>query len=283
MGEKLTLYHHFERAYGKLFHKKPKRNPFNFEIHLTDSCNLSCKGCMHFAPLAKGNTDYPLEEFESDFARISTVFKGRFGWVHLLGGEPLLNKRINEYLDIVGRNVKNGTVDLITNGLLLPSMDESFFVSCKKNNIRIAITKYPVGFDYDKALEAVLSRGCQGYFFGDRGREGEFCSPSLVPDSSASPSQTYFHCVLANACVTLDHGKLTYCSLPAFARLYNDYFGKTFEAEGEFIDIYENDKKAIVDFLRTPHAFCRYCDIKTRDNNPVKWEQSKKRKEEWLK
>lgn len=137
----MTLYHRYERLYGKLFGKKPARRPFNFEIHLTDSCNLNCVGCFHFAPLAKENAIYPIDEFEKDIARIALLFHGKFGWVHIMGGEPLLNKRINEYLDIVGKHVKKGQVDLLTNGLLLPRMDDSFYQTCRRNHIRIFVTR----------------------------------------------------------------------------------------------------------------------------------------------
>ena len=126
MKERLTAYQRSERIYGRVFGKKPKRRPFNFEIHINDECNLSCRGCFHFAPLVRGHAPYPIGEFESDMRRISTIFKGRFGWVHLLGGEPSLNKGIAQYLDIVGRYVKKGQVDLITNGLLIPKMEEGF-------------------------------------------------------------------------------------------------------------------------------------------------------------
>ena len=280
MKERLTLFQRYERAYGGLFGKKPKRHHFNFEIHLIDSCNLSCKGCIHFAPLARKESEYPIDEFERDLRRISEVFHGKFGWIHLLGGEPLLNKRIEDYLDIVGKCVKKGTVDLVTNGILLPTMGESFFAACKRNHIRIAITRYPIDFDYDKAMKLVLDHGCEAYFFGDRA-DG-FCEPALVPESKASSKNNYLHCLVANACVTLDHGKLTYCSVPAFVRLYNEAFGNTFEDKDEWISIYDHGKKEILDFLRTPHEFCKHCDLDYRNDHLSPWAISKKEKEEWL-
>ena len=282
MKEKLTSFQRRERIYGLLFGKKPRRHPFNFEIHLNDECNLSCKGCFHFAPLVRGHVPYPIEEFASDIKRISELFHGRFGWIHLLGGEPLLNKDIARYLDIVGQHIKKGQVDLITNGLLIPRMGEEFFETCKRNRIRIAITRYPIPFDYESALNRVLEHGCEGYFFGDRGLPDAFSLPALNKDSKASAKQNYIRCIIANACVTLDHGKLTYCSIPGYVRIFNEAFGKTFDTEDDWISIYGHSKKEILDFLRTPHSFCKYCDLEKRLNNPVSWAASKKEKEEWL-
>lgn len=282
MKEKLTFFQRRERLYGSIFGKKPKRRPFNFEIHLNDGCNLACKGCFHFAPLAHGVSPYPLDEFEADMKRICELFRGKFGWVHLLGGEPLLNKNVTECLDIVGRYVKKGQVDLITNGLLIPKMGEGFFESCKKNRIRIAISRYPLPFDYDAVLKLVRDHGGEAYIFGDRTPSDAFNLPALNKDSTASAKHNYLHCVIANACVTLDHGKITYCSIPGYVRLYNEAFGPTFDATDDWIGIHDHTKKEILDFLRTPHSFCRYCDLKKRLEHPIPWSPSEKKKEEWL-
>ena len=279
----MTVYQFYERVHGLLFGNKPIRRHFNFEIHLTDSCNLNCASCFHFAPLAEKNTDYPIEEFEKDIQRISRLFNGKFGWIHIMGGEPLLNKRIHAYLDIVGKYVKKGQVDLLTNGMLLPYMDDSFFEVCKRNHIRIAVTKYPTNIDYDRIEKVVKSKGCDYVIFADRGKAGEFCSANMVPDSKMSAKSNYLKCIISNACVTLDRGRLFYCSLPAYVRLYNDKFGHTFDNEEDSISIYDNDRKAILNFLRTPHNFCKYCDIDYRDANPIQWGFSGKNKEEWLK
>ena len=79
----MSLYHVYEKLYGKILDKKPTRRRFNFEIHLRDSCNLNCVGCFHFAPLAEENTYYPIEDFEKDIQRLSSLFHGKFGWVHI--------------------------------------------------------------------------------------------------------------------------------------------------------------------------------------------------------
>ena len=283
MKEKLTMFQAYERLHGKLFGNKPTRKRFNFEIHVTDSCNLNCVGCFHFAPLARKNTEYPIEDFEKDLRRIGEVFKDKFGWVHILGGEPLLNPHIVEYLDVVGRYIKKAQVDLITNGILLPKMEDSFFEACKRNHIRIAVTKYPIKLDYFSIEKQIKEHGCDFVLFGDRAKLGGFSSASLVPDSTMSAKENYLHCVLANACVTLDKGRLFYCSLPAYAYLYNEKFGHTFDTDVDSISIYDNDKKTILDFLRTPHQFCKYCDIPYRNEHPVRWTYSEKKKEEWLK
>lgn len=103
-----------------------------------------------------------------------------------MGGEPLLNKRINEYLKTVGKYIEKGQIGLMTNGILLPRMDDSFFETCQRNYIRIAVTKYLVNVDYDRIEQLVKSKGCDYVVVGDRGKIGEFCSASMVKDSKMS-------------------------------------------------------------------------------------------------
>jgi MoaA/NifB/PqqE/SkfB family radical SAM enzyme len=54
-------------------------------IHLTDHCNLNCRGCDNFSPLAdKRNVDVAV--FERDIARIAEL--GGVSDLQLLGGSP---------------------------------------------------------------------------------------------------------------------------------------------------------------------------------------------------
>ena len=70
----MNWYHLRERFYAFFTGKKPSRKRFNFEVHLIDSCNLNCKCCVHFAPLAKPSSFYLLEEFEKEIKRLSELF-----------------------------------------------------------------------------------------------------------------------------------------------------------------------------------------------------------------
>lgn len=279
----MHIYTVYERIYSLFFRKKPRRNPFNFEVHLTDSCNLNCKSCFHFSPLSPKNNYYPLDEFTREFERLSLLFDGEFGWIHLLGGEPLLNPAINDYLDVVGKYVRKGQVDLLTNGILLSRMGEDFYAACKRNNVRIGLTKYPIQLNIERLREIAASHGVALYIFADQSKGKTFCSPNLVPHSKMDYRKNYFACPISNACVTLDHGKLYYCSLPAFVHIYNEAFGPTFDYKEDSISIFDHAKEELLDFLRTPHPFCKYCDVHYRDKHPFQWGRSEKQTREWLK
>ena len=278
----MNYYFLLERIYGTFFKKKPKRRHFNFEIHISDYCNLNCKGCFHFSPLVKSGQLYPYEEFEKEIETVSKTFNGNFGWIHLLGGEPLLNKDIVKYLDCIGQNVKKGDVSLITNGLLLTKMDDSFYESCKRNHITIAVSEYPLDVDYKKMKEYVTSKGVKFIFFGGE-RKDQFSFMSLEKGHEDEYKKRYLSCAISNACVTLDHGRLYYCSASAYIRFFNEKFDENYDNSMDSISIYGTSKKEILDFLRRPHPFCGYCDVKLRDSFTYPWQKSQLNKEEWEK
>jgi sulfatase maturation enzyme AslB (radical SAM superfamily) len=76
-----------------------KRKLLRFDIHLTDHCNLRCKSCLHFSPLAP-ETYQDVDVLEKDCARLAELTGSRIADICVLGGEPLLHPRITDCLDI---------------------------------------------------------------------------------------------------------------------------------------------------------------------------------------
>lgn len=129
-----------------------------FEVHLTEHCNLNCKGCDNYSPLAEKEF-LDIEEFKRDCGRLSELFKGKIEELSLLGGEPLLHPQIADFLEISRKNFPIGEIRIITNGLLLPKMNEKFWENCRKYDIVISPTRYPINFDYEGVEEMAYSGG----------------------------------------------------------------------------------------------------------------------------
>ena len=118
----------------------------HFEVHLVEHCNLNCKGCAHFAPLAK--EEYlDIVKYRHDILRLAELTNNDMAYIKLLGGEPLLHPKIEEIFDLTRSVFKNTPIILITNGINLPDMREKFWDSCRKNRIIVEITKYPIDID----------------------------------------------------------------------------------------------------------------------------------------
>lgn len=261
--------------------KKKRCSPFTFEVHITDYCNLNCQGCFHFSPLAKKGSTYDLGEFERDFRRMHVLFENDVGWIHLMGGEPLLCNNVEDYLAVARHHFPFSKISLITNGILLPKSSDHFFKTCRDLDIEIAITRYPIAFDYDFLESFVRSKECRVRLFGNRGGESGMKKMNLQNGDLQNYKRNFLSCNLSNTCITLDRGKLFYCSVPAYINFFNDFFGQSFDNSSEYILLEKSTKKEIVEFLRCPHVFCKYCDVKNRERNRLPWEVSQKKIEEW--
>jgi molybdenum cofactor biosynthesis enzyme MoaA len=66
------------------------------ELHLTDHCNLNCKGCGHYSPIAQENFA-SFVEFKKDMLRLGHLFRN-IQIIRLMGGEPLLHPDVAFFL-----------------------------------------------------------------------------------------------------------------------------------------------------------------------------------------
>jgi molybdenum cofactor biosynthesis enzyme MoaA len=131
------------------YKKTRPRKYLRIEVHLADHCNLSCKSCSHFSPLARENF-LDILTFEKDSERLSKLTIGKIEELRLMGGEPLSHPKINEIVNISRKHFRFGKITIITNGLLLLSQDNDFWRNCRINNIDIQISQYPIKLDIEE-------------------------------------------------------------------------------------------------------------------------------------
>jgi sulfatase maturation enzyme AslB (radical SAM superfamily) len=79
----------------------------SFEVNVADHCNLNCRGCEHFSPLAK-ESYINIDSYTRDCARLSELTGGRIDTIHLMGGEPLLYPRLLEIFSITRQAFPSG-------------------------------------------------------------------------------------------------------------------------------------------------------------------------------
>lgn len=262
---------------------KPTIYDFHFEFHLVEHCNLKCAGCTHFAPLAK--EEYlSFEEFKSDIKRLSDLSNKKARFINLLGGEPLLHPYIQQFLYCAREFFPDSIIRVVTNGIKLLEMSESFWVACKENNIIIGITEYPIEIDYQERLELIKRKGIQfESFSGDDVPRDEMWRLALDEKGLNRPTENFMRCPRANACVFIKHGKMFNCATMANIDHFNNYFGTDFKlSKDDGIDIYKvKDIDEILSFLATPKPFCRYCNIDNRKYG-VRWKVSDFKRDEWM-
>lgn len=256
-----------------------------FEVHLAEHCNLNCQGCDHFAPLAQpALADY--EVFCADFARMAELFGTDVKSINLLGGEPLLNPEVSRFAKAARMYFPNAScteIRLVTNGILLPKMDKSFWQICAAEKICIAITKYPIQLDYDNIFAIGAVHGVHVRFYDPAPGEKTLYRVPLKLSGDLDARRSYYKCTSANCCCFLKNGKLYPCTLIPNICHFNSYFNKQLPVtEEDYLDIYgAKCKEDIFTWLSRPRRFCRFCASETRVYD-LEWRTSKRRIEEWL-
>ncbi len=262
--------------------KEPLKD-LNFVYSLSEHCNLNCAGCDHFSPIAdKEFSD--VEEFGRDIKRLSAIFSGKCRRIALMGGEPLLCPDINKYLIKSREYFKDSQICIVTNGLLLGKMRSDFFSSCLKNNIEIEYTKYPVKYDYDLIHKMIEKKGITIRAYGNTNDyQKDLYFIPLDLDGKQNIEWNFSHCVHANNCIQLKHGRLYTCTIIPNINHFNKRFHKDLKVvQEDSIDIYDASitQKKILDFLSKPVPFCKYCDVKNRTYGH-EWRISSGNMKEW--
>lgn len=253
------------------------------DIHITDHCNLNCKGCTHFSPLAEPFYHNP-ENFKVDIKRFADITGGLLKQMFLLGGEPLLHPHLTEFFPIAREAFPNTDIIVITNGILLADQPDNFWLACKESNIKIWVSLYRLKIDYSKidarAKEFGVFCGYTGTRTNDENKK-DWGNWKLDLDGKQYWADAFSHCCLKN-CVTLKKGKLYTCPTVAHIEHFNKYFGTNLEVcEYDYLDLFKiRNHEAVLKAMVKPIPFCRYC--KTREYQPCTWEPTKRDIHEWI-
>lgn len=254
----------------------------NFVYHLADHCNLNCKCCDHFSPIAE-NKLANITEFEKDMCRLGELCSGYARRINLQGGEPLLNPNAIDFAIIARRYFPNAEILFTTNGILLNKQTEEFWEQCKNNNISIEVTKYPINVDYEEILKIALNHDVNICFYGstkDKKKTTYYLPLDL--EGKQDINDNFDKCFHANNCIMLKQGRLYTCTIAANVEHFNYYFNKElYVSNKDSISIYEAENlDDILQFLAKPIPFCRYCRVRDREYE-LEWEQTKRNIKEW--
>jgi len=256
-----------------------KQNPHlhRLVVHLTDHCNLNCKGCTHFSNIARAAFADP-DQFATEFEQLSRIFSG-ITEIYLLGGEPLLHPRVTEFLGTARRFFPGSRINLMTNGLLVTKMDEAFWQAMAANDIWLVCDLYPVGLKVDEIEALAASHGVNLEWTDPR---GEFFKLPIDLTGSQDPTHAFQNCGGVNNCPILRDGRLYPCAYAAYSDILMDKFG----IEG--LEPAEEDSIAIdgthtpyeiFDFLCQPVPWCRFCDVDSVST--YEWARSARTLDEW--
>lgn len=235
------------------------------EFHLADHCNLNCKGCSHFSNLVPTPCFADKDQFTKDIKQLTAYFS-HIHKFFLLGGEPLLNPLLGDYVKLIREAFPYTEIIIVTNGLLLLSLKEPLLTLMKENRVHISISDYTC-LDKEKIIAFV-----QKHRLSAELREGkENFSKYLNTKGDSNPEEIFYQCIRHN-CTFLGKGKMAACCQPFLVHYFNDYFKENLP-ENEGIDLYEEGLTGweIQKRLTRPLQSCRYCTY----DEAFDWEVSK--------
>jgi hypothetical protein len=278
-----TVYH-----YLTSIKKIQKHKRLSFNVSITKHCNLNCAYCFAFSPLAD-ECCYDVDVFRKDILRISELTDRKIKELSIAGGEPMLHPRLTEFFDIARGcfdyypEKSLGNIFIITNGTLLARQPESFWADCRKNNIEIRVTKYPIKLDINAVKQTADAHGVRLDCYHETDKtEKKMDMLKLDMKGGQSIKDSFIRCFLAADCINLYNSRMYTCCIPINIDSFNKYFHQNISlSDDDSINIYKaRNIDEIFDFLRKPIPFCRYCDWKNTKTN-IPWRISKKEITEW--
>lgn len=265
--------------------QRKKRKIMKIDIPVVEHCNLCCKGCTAFSPLAEENfLDY--EQYCRDMYKLAELTNCNLSQITYTGGEPLLHPKFGDMLRFArGCFGEGAEISFMTNGVLIPSQKDEFWKICSECNVKVCISRYPIKLDNKRINEIKENWGVKFDWVG--GKDIPVKKMWKYPidlNGRVSLENSFKMCTQINSCVRMKNGKIYPCNTTACIEHFNRYFEKNLELvpRKDYLELEKvKDIQEIFEFLITPPSFCRYCN-RAGVTFGYDWEVSKKSISEWV-
>lgn len=193
--------------------------------------------------------------------------------IRLMGGEPLLKKDLHEYIEYTRMCFPAATIFLVTNGLLIKTLNEQNINSIKTNNVIVNISLYKPTLKIINKIAEFLNEHEIKYRFG-RGNKMPIQEDYIVKFHTCLDKTKIIRTEKLSCynqyCWFLRNERIYKCPYPALINILNAKYNLNFKLENDYVDIksIENGWKTIK-YLSDKIDFCDYCrnNIKTYDWN----------------
>lgn len=235
----------------------------SMDVHITTHCTLKCKDCSHRIPYYK-KKDHHIMSLEEYKGYIETILKNvdRIYNVLLLGGEPFMHKGLADFIDYSCSKKQIQTVNIVTNGTLLP--DEKLLNTLKKHkNIKVIISNYSqnkkIKITKHEELIKILKENNIKYVFVENfifQRQPEIDLEHRVTDPVKLKNN--FHKCYLKYCTILGQGKIYPCAQAKYIETLDYNMPKD-----SYIDLSKkNLKKDFINFFKSDcMQVCECCDM----------------------
>jgi hypothetical protein len=243
------------------------------ELHLVDHCNLSCKGCGHYSPLAKPSYA-DINQHKIDMFRLRTLFRNILE-IRLMGGEPLLHQDPASFITVTRSAFPHSDIHFVTNGILLPKATTTFWNACRNTNTTIDITAYPPLVPRIKDLQNLCTTERVNLIV----RSVETFHAHRNLKGNSDKEMAFNFCRSKFYCPFLKNGYLYACQMPANIHYFNKSFGYQIAVDGAInIHSQQISGQMILKQLNNPIDTCKWCSY---DFTSFPWSVSNKVASDW--
>ena len=262
------LYSNVDDFVKKMCGKKPVL--YLLEYHVTEHCNMNCKSCFHFSNLVKDVEFGDFQQYTHDLKRLATLFSNIKN-IHLMGGEPLLNPDLPQFIHATKRAFPKTTIHILTNGILIPKMSEDLIAAIGACDVQMRVSIYKPMIKKREEVIRFLTKHRIKHWVSDPYLH---FAKYLNPKGNSNPKKAISGCP-ASRCTFLNNGQIARCALPFNIKYFNQHFEKSINMEKDRIDLHDKalDGFRLKQLLLKPLGACRYC----KKVQWIPWEQSKKR------
>lgn len=183
------------------------------EFVLTTKCTLRCQDCVNYIPLVNNHIEMNLDDFKTYVNNLLNATSKIHNLI-LIGGEPLLVKNLNEFLEFVATKRKIKNIYIVSNGTLVPS---DMLISAMEKH-RKKFTYWLSDYSGNEKLQPilkkeqifnVLNKHKIKYVFNES-LQWNACSPPKDNKRSKEDIIAYYKRCL-HPCLSVISGKLTQC------------------------------------------------------------------------
>lgn len=264
------------------------------KTQIVDECNLNCKGCDHFAPLAK-----PWHQSLPDFVDMIKTIRNTVGdnikEIELYGGEPLLHEQLYEMILVLKVLFGNKIVISIeTNGILLDKFLQHHKDLIDDNKIEFKITEY-------KATKGIIDKLKKKYLNNDIYQAAMLKNEIKLADDitykenmfnvNISDKQekneeiifnTYKNCYCKSEeenSLCLRNWILSPCPMTMCLNIFDEYFHEQYDSNLNHIKVSKD--LSVKDLDRMAHYPCDFCKRCGNVIYGIPYDISKKERVEW--
>lgn len=239
--------------------KSPDLNQFkSIDIVVTEKCTLKCIDCsnlmQYYEEPQNAHEDEIIGAINNLIEAVDYIKE-----IRIIGGEPLMYKKLPLVLDLFQDKGKYGQIVIFTNGTIKPSQD--LLDACKKHNLRFQISDYGphLSRNVPNLVDSLNVNNIE--YCHDLVTRWQNCAKIEKKERSKEEMLSTFSNCCVNDAYTLLNGRLYGCPFAAHA----DNLKAIPKYANDQIDVVRSSKDEINDFIKsiskkTFYGACNYCN-----------------------